>query len=45
MIKNRIYKLPILNSTGDKIIGIVTTTNLAMILSPSKRFGIVSSLL
>jgi hypothetical protein len=43
MIKNRIYKLLILNSTGDKIIGIVTTTNLAMFLSPSKRPGLVTS--
>jgi CBS domain-containing protein len=45
MIKNRIRKLPILNSTGDKIIGIVTTTDLAVFLSPSKRPGLVSSLL
>jgi CBS domain-containing protein len=45
MIKNRIRKLPILNSVGDKIIGIVTTTDLAMFLSPSKRPGLVSSLL
>ena len=45
MIKNRIRKLPILNSTGDKIIGIVTTTDLAMFLSPSKRPELVSSLL
>jgi CBS domain-containing protein/predicted transcriptional regulator len=45
MIKNRIRKLPILNSRGDKIIGIVTTTDLAMFLSPSKRPGLVSSLL
>jgi CBS domain-containing protein/predicted transcriptional regulator len=45
MIKNRIRKLPILNSRGDKVIGIVTTTDLAMFLSPSKRPGLVSSLL
>lgn len=45
MIKNRIHKLPILNSTRDKIIGIITTTDLAMFLSPSKRPGLVSSLL
>jgi CBS domain-containing protein/predicted transcriptional regulator len=45
MIKNRVRKLPILNSRGDKIIGIVTTTDLAMFLSPSKRPGLVSSLL
>jgi hypothetical protein len=45
MIENRIRKLPILNSKGDKIIGIVTTTDLAMFLSPSKRPGLVSSLL
>lgn len=45
MIKNRIRKLPILSSTGDRIIGIVTTTDLAMFLSPSKRPGLVSSLL
>ena len=45
MIKNRIRKLPMLNSRGDKIIGIVTTTDLAMFLSPSKRPGLVSSLL
>jgi CBS domain-containing protein/predicted transcriptional regulator len=45
MIKNRIRKLPILNSMGNKIIGIVTTTDLAMFLSPSKRPGLVSSLL
>jgi CBS domain-containing protein len=45
MIKNRIRKLPILNSVGDKIIGIVTTTDLAMFLSPSKRPGLVLSLL
>jgi CBS domain-containing protein len=45
MIKNRIRKLPILDSRGDKIIGIVTTTDLAMFLSPSKRPGLVSSLL
>lgn len=44
-IKNRIRKLPILSSQGDKIIGIVTTTDLAMFLSPSKRPGLVSSLL
>ena len=44
MIENRISKLPILNSI-DKIIGIVTTTDLAMFLSPSKRPGLVSSLL
>jgi CBS domain-containing protein/predicted transcriptional regulator len=45
MIKNRIRRLPILSSTGNKIIGIVTTTDLAMFLSPSKRPGLVSSLL
>jgi CBS domain-containing protein len=45
MIKNRIRKLPILSSPGDKIIGIVTTTDLAIFLSPSKRPGLVSSLL
>jgi CBS domain-containing protein len=45
MINNKIRKLPILNSVGDKIIGIVTTTDLAMFLSPSKRPGLISSLL
>jgi CBS-domain-containing membrane protein len=45
MISNRIRKLPILNSTHDEIIGIVTTTDLAMFLSPSKRPGLVFSLL
>jgi hypothetical protein len=43
MIKNRIYKLPILNSTGDKIIGIVYNHKPSHVFSLSKRPGLVTS--
>ena len=43
MIKNRIHKLPIVE--GNKLLGIVTITDLAVFLSPSRRPGLVLSLL
>lgn len=43
MIKHRIHKLPIVE--GDKLLGIVTITDLAVFLSPSRRPGLVLSLL
>lgn len=43
MITNRIHKLPI--AEDDKLLGIVTITDLAMFLSPSRRPGLALSLL
>jgi predicted transcriptional regulator len=46
MVENKIRKLPIRSSANDsKIIGIVTITDIAMFLSPSKRPGLISSVL
>jgi CBS domain-containing protein len=46
MVENKIRKLPIKSSASDsKIIGIVTTTDLSMFLSPSRRPGLISSVL
>ena len=46
MVENKIRKLPIKGSGKDsKIIGIVTTTDLSMFLSPSKRPGLIFSVL
>jgi CBS domain-containing protein len=41
MIKNRIHKLPIVDE--DKLLGIVTITDLAFFLSPSRRPGLALS--
>lgn len=43
MIKNRIHKLPVVD--GDKLLGIVTITDLAVFLSPSRRPGLALSVL
>lgn len=43
MIGNRIHKLPI--TEGDKLLGIVTVTDLAMFLSPARRAGLAMSVL
>lgn len=43
MIKNHIHKLPIVE--GNKLLGIVTITDLAVFLSPSRRPGLVLSVL
>ena len=43
MMKNRIHKLPIIKD--DKILGIVTITDLAAFLSPSRRPGLALSVL
>lgn len=43
MIGNRIHRLPIVEE--DKLLGIVTITDLAMFLSPSRRPGLAMSVL
>ena len=43
MIKNRIHKLPVVD--GPKLLGIVTITDLAVFLSPSRRPGLALSVL
>ena len=43
MITNKIHKLPVVD--GDKLLGVVTITDLAMFLSPSKRPGLALSVL
>jgi CBS domain-containing protein len=43
MIKNRIHKLPVVD--GAKLLGIVTITDLAVFLSPSRRPGLALSVL
>jgi len=43
MIQNQIHKLPVVN--GDKLLGIVTITDLAVFLSPSRRPGLALSVL
>ena len=43
LIKNKIHKLPIVE--GDNLVGIVTITDLAGFLSPSRRPGLVLSVL
>jgi CBS domain-containing protein len=46
MVENKIRKLPIKTSASDSnLIGIVTTTDLSMFLSPSRRPGLISSVL
>jgi predicted transcriptional regulator len=43
MIKNKIRKLPIVH--GQRLVGIVTVTDLAVFLSPTKRPGLALSTL
>ena len=43
MIKNQIHKLPVVDR--DKLLGIVTITDLAVFLSPSRRPGLALSVL
>lgn len=43
MIKNKIRKLPVISQ--DKLVGIVTATDLAMFLSPTRRPGLTESVL
>lgn len=43
MIKNKIRKLPVLQQ--GKVVGIVTATDLAMFLSPTRRPGLTESIL
>ena len=43
MIKNRIRKLPVIQQ--GKVVGIVTATDLAMFLSPTRRPGLTESIL
>src|SRR5579863_1918460 len=43
MIKNKIRKLPVLHQ--GKVVGIVTATDLAMFLSPTRRPGLTESIL
>lgn len=43
MIKNKIRKLPVVQ--GEKLVGIVTVTDLAMFLSPTRRPGLAESIL
>lgn len=43
MIKNQIHKLPVVD--GDRLLGIVTITDLAVFLSPSRRPGLALSVL
>ena len=49
MIKNKIHRLPIVNNVGrqakENLIGIVTISDLALFLSPSRRPGISLSIL
>jgi CBS domain-containing protein len=44
MAKNRIHKLPVVDAAG-KLLGMVTTTDLAAFLSPSRRPGLALSVL
>jgi CBS domain-containing protein len=44
MIDNQIHKLPIIDVQG-KLLGIVTITDLAVFLSPSRRPGLALSIL
>lgn len=43
MMKNQIHKLPVVD--GEKLLGIVTITDLAVFLSPSRRPGLALSVL
>lgn len=43
MIRNQIHKLPVVD--GNKLLGIVTITDLAVFLSPSRRPGLALSVL
>jgi len=43
MIKNKIRKLPVLHQ--GKVVGIITATDLAMFLSPTRRPGLTESIL
>lgn len=43
MIQNQIHKIPVVD--GDKLLGIVTITDLAVFLSPSRRPGLALSVL
>jgi CBS domain-containing protein len=43
MIKNHIHKLPVVD--GDRLLGIVTITDLTVFLSPSRRPGLALSVL
>lgn len=43
MITNKIHKLPVVD--GDRLLGIVTITDLAVFLSPSRRPGLALSVL
>jgi CBS domain-containing protein len=43
MIRNQIHKLPVVD--GDKLLGIITITDLAVFLSPSRRPGLALSVL
>jgi CBS domain-containing protein len=45
MLKNKIRKLPIIDENNPKTIGIVTVTDLAMFLSPTRRPGLTLSIL
>jgi CBS-domain-containing membrane protein len=44
MIGNQIHKLPIIDDQGN-LLGIVTITDLAVFLSPSRRPGLALSIL
>jgi CBS domain-containing protein len=44
MLKNKIRKLPIVDSS-DRVVGIVTVTDLAMFLLPTRKLGLTSSIL
>ncbi len=44
MIENQIHKLPVIDDQG-KLLGIVTITDLAVFLSPSRRPGLALSIL
>jgi CBS-domain-containing membrane protein len=45
MLKNKIGKLPIIDENNPRAIGIVTVTDLAMFLSPTRRPGLTLSIL
>ena len=45
MLKNKIRKLPIIDENNPIAIGIVTVTDLATFLSPTKRPGLTLSIL
>jgi CBS-domain-containing membrane protein len=42
VVENQIHNLPIVRGDGDKLVGKVTITDLAVFLSPSIRPGLVS---